>query len=94
MANNTSHITGYLVLAKVLLVLMLLVFITVTVTSLSLAPYSIMIALLIAGVKSFLVLSYFMHLRYETLALKLLVGMVFLLYAALLVFTFVDYAFR
>lgn len=94
MANNTSHITEYKVLVNVLLVLLFLVVLTITVTALDLSTYSVMIALLIAGVKSVLVLSYFMHLKYESLILKILVAMVFVLYAAILFFTFIDYAFR
>jgi cytochrome c oxidase subunit 4 len=94
MANNSSHITEYKVLAKVLIALMFLTFITIEVTSIHLAAFTVTIALLIAGVKSFLVLSYFMHLKYESLLLKILVSMVFVLFIIIVLITFIDYSFR
>ncbi|HJV78766.1 MAG TPA: cytochrome C oxidase subunit IV family protein [Paludibacter sp.] len=94
MANNVSHTTEYRVLARVLLVLMFLTFLTITVTSYHLAAFSVTIALLIAGVKGFLVLTYFMHLKYESLLLRILVGMIFVLFAVIVLITFIDYAYR
>jgi len=94
MANNTSHTTEYIVLAKILLVLMFLTFLTISITSYQLGALSVTVALLIAGVKGFLVMSYFMHLKYESLLLRILVGMVFVLFAIIVLITFIDYAFR
>ena len=94
MANNTTHTTEYRVLAKVLLLLMFLTFLTISVTSYHLAAFSVTIALLIAGIKGFLVLTYFMHLKYESLLLRILVAMVFVLYAVIVLITFIDYAYR
>lgn len=94
MANNTTHTTEYRVLAKVLLVLMLLTFLTISVTSFHLGAFTVTVALLIAGVKGFLVLSYFMHLKYESLLLRILVGVVFVLFIVIVLITFIDYAYR
>jgi cytochrome c oxidase subunit IV len=94
MANNVSHTTEYRVLARVLLVLMFLTFLTITVTSYHLAAFSVTIALLIAGVKGFFVLTYFMHLKYESMLLRILVAMIFVLYAVIVLITFIDYAYR
>jgi len=94
MANNTTHTTEYKVLAKVLLILMFLTFLTISVTSFHLGAFSVTVALLIAGVKGFLVLTYFMHLKYESTLLRILVAMIFVLYAVIILITFIDYAFR
>ena len=94
MANNTTHIIEYKTLSKVLLLLLLFTFITVEVTSLHLGPLTVTVALLIAGIKAFIVLSNFMHLKYESLLLRILVAMVFVLFALIVVITFIDYAFR
>jgi len=94
MANNTTHTTEYRVLAKVLLVLMFLTFLTISVTSFHLGAFSVTVALLIAGVKGFLVLTYFMHLKYESTLLRILVAMIFVLYSVIILITFIDYAFR
>lgn len=94
MANNVSHITEYKVLARVVLILMFLTFLTITVTSFHLGALSVTVALLIAGVKAFMILTYFMHLKYESLLLQILVSMVFVLYAVIILITFIDYAYR
>jgi len=94
MANNVSHITEYRVLGKVLLVLMLMTFLTITVTSFDLGAFSVTVALLIAGFKAFMVLSYFMHLKHESLLLRILVAFVFVLFIVIVLITFIDYAYR
>jgi len=94
MANNISHITEYKVLARVLLVLMFLTFTTIAITSFDLKAFSVTVALLIAGTKAFLVLSYFMHLKHESVLLRILVAMVFVLFAIIVLITFIDYAYR
>ena len=94
MSNKGSHTTEYMTLVKVLLVLLFLTFLTISVTSFHLAAFTVTIALLIAGVKSFMVLSYFMHLKYENLLLRILVSMVFVLFFVIVLITFIDYSFR
>jgi len=94
MANNTTHTIEYNTLAKILLVLMFLTLITISVTSYHLGPFTVTVALLIAGTKSFLVLSNFMHLKYESVLLRILVAMVFVLFAVIVLITFIDYAYR
>ena len=94
MANNTSHTTEYKVLGRILVLLMFMTFLTISVTSFNLGAFSVTIALLIAGFKGFMVLSYFMHLKYESLLLRILVGMVFVLFAVIVLITFIDYAYR
>jgi cytochrome c oxidase subunit 4 len=59
-----------------------------------LGPLTLTVAMLIACVKSFIVLSNFMHLKYESLLLRILVAMVFVLFALIVAITFIDYAFR
>lgn len=94
MANNHSHTTEYVVLARVLLVLLFFTLVTISVTSHHLAAFSVTVALVIASVKSFMVLSYFMHLKYERILLRILAGMIFALYAVIILITFIDYAYR
>ena len=94
MANNTTHTTEYRVLARVLLLLMFFTFLTISVTAYHLAAFSVTVALLIASTKGFFVLTYFMHLKYESLLLRILVAMIFVLYALIILITFIDYAFR
>jgi cytochrome c oxidase subunit 4 len=94
MENEKHHILSYPQLTKVLIVLLVLTMLTVYVAGLHLGAFSIAVALLIASVKVFIVLTFFMHLKYESLFIKLLVGGVFLLYALVIIITFIDYFFR
>jgi cytochrome c oxidase subunit IV len=94
MANNTTHTIEYKSLSKTLLILLFLTFATISVASLQLGSFTLGVALLIACTKSFIVLSNFMHLKYESLLLRILVAMVFVLFALIVVITFIDYAFR
>lgn len=94
MSEHTPHITPYRTLGIILLVLLAFTFITIEITSFHLGVFTVTAALLIAGIKGFLVLTYFMHLKYESLLLKILVAMVFVLFAIIVLITFIDYAYR
>lgn len=94
MENEKHHILSYQQLTKVLITLMILTIITVFVAGLHLGVISVGVALLIASIKVFIVLTFFMHLKYESLFIKLMVGGVFLLFALVVIITFIDYLFR
>jgi cytochrome c oxidase subunit IV len=94
MSQNGTHITDYLTLGKVLVALLFLTCITILVTSFNLDAWNVFIALLIASFKVFIVLTYFMHLKHESRLLKILVGMVFMLFAVVIVITYLDYLYR
>ena len=94
MSNNESHITSYALNFKVLLVLLALTTITILVIKLHLGAFTVAMALTLASIKTAIVLTYFMHLKFENLILRLMVGGVFLLFAIIIVITFIDYYFR
>jgi cytochrome c oxidase subunit 4 len=85
----------YKTYVRIWLGLVILTGITVSMAGMNLGLLSILIVLAIAAIKSGLVFSYFMHLKYETgLLFKLMIPIVL---AALTVFiglTFTDIAFR
>jgi cytochrome c oxidase subunit IV len=68
--------------------------ITILVIKLHLGAFTVAMALTLASIKTAIVLSYFMHLKFENLLLRLMVGGVFLLFAIIIVITFIDYYFR
>jgi len=95
MTNNAEHhITPYKSLIIILLVLLTLTFITIEVTSIDLKAWTIGVVLLIACIKGYLVLTYFMHLKYESWILRVMVAFVFLLFAIVILITYVDYLYR
>lgn len=94
MKNEEKHISSYSSLATVLVVLLSLTALSVWFTGFHFGPAAVLIALLIASIKVRTVITYFMHLKYENLFLKLMVTGVFVLYGLVILITFVDYYFR
>ncbi len=92
--QHHTHITPYKTLITVLLVLLALTVVTIEITSFNLHFWNIAVALLIAGIKGYLVLSYFMHLKYESRLIKILVRMIIALLVIIIVITYIDYLFR
>jgi len=94
MKKEEVHISSYTSHAYVLIILLILTSVSVLITGWHLGAYSAAIALLIASVKVWTVLANFMHLRFESLFLKLLVAGVFVLFALVIIITFIDYFLR
>lgn len=94
MENEKPHITSFFTNGTVLIALLTLTAITVMITSFHFGAFSVGVALIIASVKAFIVLTYFMHLKHETLFTKLMVSGVFLVFALVVIITFFDYLFR
>jgi len=78
----------------VLVILLILTTISVLVTGIHLGPVTVAVALLIASVKVAIVITQFMHLKFENLFLKLAVSGVLTLFALVILITFIDYFFR
>jgi cytochrome c oxidase subunit IV len=94
MKNEETHISSYLSHAIVLVVLLILTTISVMVTGFHLGPFSVAVALIIASIKVRTVISYFMHIRFESLFMKLMVTAVFVIFGLIIIITFIDYLLR
>ena len=94
MKNHDNHISSYSLNLTVLLILLILTTISILAVKMHLGAYTVALALIIASVKVTIVLTYFMHLKFENLLLRLMVGGVFLLFTIVIVITFIDYYFR
>jgi len=94
MKDEKQHISSYASLTVVLVILLTLTTISVLVTGIHLGPVTVAVALVIASVKVAIVITQFMHLRFENLFLKLAVSGVFTLFALVILITFIDYFFR
>jgi cytochrome c oxidase subunit 4 len=96
MADNSEkpHIIPYRTFFLVLLALLIGVFISIGVTSISLGPLTVLTALFIAMAKTGLVLTYFMHLKFDVRLFAILVTAVLLLIGVVIFVTFLDYLYR
>lgn len=94
MSEEKHHIVPYRVYIIVLLALLALTFASIGITHIELGAYTVAGALIFAMVKSYLVLTYFMHLKYDKKYIVAMVAFVFAIFVIVLVFTFLDYNFR
>ncbi|MGQ7870867.1 cytochrome C oxidase subunit IV family protein [Sunxiuqinia sp. sy24] len=94
MENEKHHIVPYRVYAIILLVLVLLTFLSIAITDIELGSYTVIGALLLASIKSSLVLTYFMHLKFDQPYIRIMVGFVLAVFIAVVIVTFFDYSFR
>jgi cytochrome c oxidase subunit IV len=93
-AQGSHHIVPYKTLVLVLLALLVLTALSVAVTSIELGPLTVTVALVLAATKAFIVLIYFMHLKFDNIMYTIL--LVFTLFAiiSIIIITFLDYLFR
>lgn len=94
MSGEKHHVVPYRLYVIILLALLALTFASVGITSIELGEYTVAAALLFAVVKSYLVLTYFMHLKYDKPYIKIMVIFVFAIFLVMIVITFLDYLYR
>ncbi len=94
MKNHDTHISSDSLNWTVLVVLLILTTISILAIKIHLGAFTVALALILASIKVTIVLTYFMHLKFENLLLRLMVGGVFLLFAIVIAITFIDYYFR
>lgn len=92
--EHHQHVTSYRDLFQVLLTLLVFTIATVAVVNFDLGSFAVAMALLIASVKAYIVLAYFMHLKFDVPLFRYLVGMVLFVFAAFMLLTFFDYTNR
>ena len=92
--EEEGHQVSYGIFMLIWLGLMVLTGLTVIAAGYDLGNANIVIALVIATIKVTLVGSFFMHLKYEPLYIRLMVLVSFFVLTSMLVLTFVDTAFR
>ena len=92
--NEKPHIIPYRIFILVLAALLVFTFISIGVTSYNLGPFTVLIALLLAAAKTVLVLTYFMHLKYDEKMFAVLAAAVLILIGVVIFITFLDYLYR
>lgn len=93
-AKTDSKLSGYAIYVVTWLCLLGLTAITVTVAGLHLGTFSVFVALLIATIKATVVLSFFMHLKYELPLFKIMLIVCVVTFTIFLSLTFMDPLFR
>lgn len=94
MSDTSHHIVSYRTYMLILLLLLVLTAVSVAVTQIELTRWATPVALLLATTKTAFVLAVFMHLKFDQRIFRLMAVLIFLLLVVVIVFTFLDYAFR
>jgi cytochrome c oxidase subunit 4 len=94
MENGKNHIIPYRSFLYVLALLIILTLTSVVLTQIYLGTLTVMLALMIAAIKSSFVLRIFMHLKFENKMFSIAVTAVVLLISVVIIITFLDYLYR
>lgn len=92
--SEEKHIVSYKIFTVVWITLLILTAITVWVSRIDLGYLNVVAALVVASTKAFIVIMFFMHLKYENRLFKTVVFLTFLILAIFIGFTFFDVAYR
>jgi len=94
MSEEKHHVLPYRVYIIILLGLLALTFASIGITSIEMGKFTVTAALVFACIKPYLVLTYFMHLKYDKKYIVAMVAFVFILFFVVIVITFLDYLYR
>lgn len=94
MENEKNHIIPYRTFLYILVLLVGLTLVSVAITRVYLGTLTVVLALLIAAIKSTFVLRIFMHLKFEQRLFSVAVIAVVLLLCVVIIITFLDYLYR
>lgn len=92
--DDNHHIVSYAANIRVWIVLLILTWLTITAAYFHFGNMAVAIALVIATVKAGVVLAYYMHLKFDSKILTVLLLVTMLVFSSFIVLTFFDYAFR
>jgi cytochrome c oxidase subunit 4 len=91
---HSHHIVSFATQLKVWIALIFFTWLTVTIAYIDFKNLAVFVALSIAVVKSTIVLTYFMHLKFDSKILTVFLILVIVLFGAFIGLTFFDYALR
>ena len=94
MEKEKHHIVPYKIYFYILITLIALTFGSIGIVHINLGGYSVLGALIFSTIKSIIVLTWFMHLKFDQPFLRIMVGFVALVFCAVIFITFLDYYFR
>jgi len=92
--EHSNHTPGYGIYILVWLALLTLTAITVAIAGINIGRFTVATALIIAVIKSYLVLTVFMHLKSESKVFKIFVGVAIFFLAISFTLLFTDYSFQ
>jgi cytochrome c oxidase subunit IV len=94
MTEGKQNTNEYLTNVRVLIVLLLLSATNIITATVHHGTWSAGIIVMVAGIQAFIMLTWFMHLKWDNILFRILTGAVFILYVMVIILLFFDYKFR
>lgn len=92
--EEDHHIVSYAANIKIWVVLLVLTWVTITVAYLDFGSMAVAVALVVASIKSAVVLAYYMHLKFDSKLLTVLLLVTVAVFSTFIILTFFDYSLR
>lgn len=92
--ESHKHFFGYGTNVLVWLGLIGLTALTVAIAGINLSGLTVIVALVIASVKSLMVVNYFMHIKFESRVFRVFILVCIVIFLTMIILTFFDLTFR
>lgn len=94
MSEHETHVVSYKSNVLIWIDLLILTFVTIEIAQFDFHDLTVVIALLVASIKTYLVGYYFMHLKFENRMFGIFVGIMAFVFISFMAILFFDYSFR
>lgn len=94
MSEHEAHIMSYKSIFLIWIDLLILTFVTIEIAQFNFHDLTVVIALLVASIKTYLVGYYYMHLKFENRMFRIFVGVMALVFISFMAILFFDYSYR
>ncbi|MEE4255459.1 MAG: cytochrome C oxidase subunit IV family protein [Bacteroidales bacterium] len=94
MSEHATHIVPYKSNVLIWIDLLILTFVTIEIAQFNFHDLTVVIALLVASMKTYLVGYFFMHLKFENIMFRIFVGIMAFVFISFMAILFFDYSFR
>ncbi|MDT8392477.1 MAG: cytochrome C oxidase subunit IV family protein [Bacteroidales bacterium] len=94
MSEHETHIVSYKSNVLIWIDLLILTFVTVEIAQFDFHDLTVVIALMVASMKTYLVGYFFMHLKFENVMFRIFAGIMAFIFISVLAVLFFDYSYR
>lgn len=94
MSEHEIHVVPYKSNVLIWIDLLILTFVTIEIAQFNFHDLTVVIALLVASMKTYLVGYFFMHLKFENRMFRIFVGIMAFVFISFMAILFFDYSYR
>lgn len=94
MSEHDVHIVPYKSNVLIWIDLLIMTFVTIEIAQFNFHDLTVVIALLVASIKTYLVGYFFMHLKFENRMFRIFVGIMAFVFISFMAILFFDYSYR